>query len=219
MRAGQLRHPIIIQQVTETNTGGNITNVWSQYAAVRAAVEPVSAAEFWAAQQVQDSEVVVFRIRHLPGVKQKMRVLYDYKAYDIKGAPDVKGRGREMLLRTVVSPQEYATFSYGAITVAAGDNDGDVIVSWTTDFYSSSKVKIRVHESAPKDFGEKTETDTDPRVLSHDFLITGLHADTLYEIRAWGENEAGWSAGWSGSYYFSVGSNYSIPEQGDDPLI
>ena len=219
MRAGQLRHSIVIQQVTETNTGGVITNVWSEYDTVRAEVLPISGSEFWAAAQVQDEDVVMFKIRYLSGVLQKMRILYDYRAYDIKGVMPVRGRRKEMLVRTTIAPQEYATFDYGTISVAVGATDGDVDVMWSTGFYSSSNIRIREHEAAPMDFVDRTEADTDPRVLSHSFGITGVKASTLYELQVWGENEVGWSPGWSSSYYFSSAADFSVSVQGDDPLI
>ena len=212
MRAGQLRHTIIIQQVTETNTGGVITNVWSEYDVVRAGIESGAArfagSEFWAAQQVQDEDVVVFRIRYLSGVTQKMRVLYGYKAYDIKGVQDVKGRGREMIVYTTIAPQEYATFAYASTAGATGDNNGDAVITWTTDFYSSSNVRVR--ESGETDWVTKTEADTTTRVLSHSFEITGLSASTDYEVQVWGENGAGWSAGWSATLDISLDAGYEV---------
>ena len=212
MRAGQLRHTIIIQQVTETNTGGVITNVWSEYDAVRAGIEPVAArfagSEFWAAKQVQDEDVVVFKVRHLSGVTQKMRVLYDFKIYDIKGVLDVKGRGREMLIYTTTAPQEYATFSYASTAGATGENNGDAIITWTTDFYSSSNVRVR--ESGQSEWTTKTEADTDPRMITHSFTITGLSASTSYEVQVWGENEAGWAGGWSSTLDISLDAGYEV---------
>ena len=212
MRAGQLRHTIIIQRLTATNTGGVITHAWAEYDTVRAEViQPparFAASEFWAAQQVQDEEAVTFKIRYLSGVTQKMRVLYNYKAYDIKGVVDVKGRGREMMLIATIDPQEYSTFTYGDISITAGENAGDIIFTWSTDFYSSSDVRFK--EQLISSWTDRDEADTDPRVLSHSFTVTNMKADADYDVQIWSANGAGWTPGWSDTVEFSLDLEYQV---------
>lgn len=211
MRAGQLRHPIIIQELTATNTGGVTTNVWAEYDAVRAEVVPLSGTEIWAAKQVQDADVVQFRIRYLDGVTQKMRILHNYKAYDIKSVIDAKGRGKMMDIRCTLAPQEYATFAYGDVTFAAGDASGEIVATWTTGFYSSSRMQIR--ESGESEWVTKSHRDTSPRVLSHSYSLLGIENSKTYEVRLYGENEAGWTPGWSGTASFETGNGGEIVDQ------
>ena len=200
MRAGQLRHQIIIQQETLTNAGGLVTTAWDSVASVRASAEPLSGVERWAAQQVQDETTLAFRIRHLAWVTQRMRVLYGYKAYNITAVLDVRGRAREMFIQASIYPKEYSTFSYALSEVSV--NHESATIEWTTDFYASTKLQYK--RSVDGTWITVSEYDVAPRVLAHSVSLTGLTAETAYDYRIYSENEAGWTPGYSATYNFTT---------------
>jgi SPP1 family predicted phage head-tail adaptor len=101
MKAGTLKHQIIIKYPTEVNTGGEIISTWVEFDTIRAEVLPKRGSEYWAAKQLIDEEPKIFHIRYLEGVTAKMRVYFNDIAYDIKHVQNVEMRNREMLLVTV----------------------------------------------------------------------------------------------------------------------
>ena len=100
MKAGNLRHKIVIQEPTETNTGGDVITTWATYATVHAEVMPDRGGEYWAAKQVQEKEPIIFIIRYCSGITRKMRVLYNDKYYDIQDIMNIGRRNREIHLIT-----------------------------------------------------------------------------------------------------------------------
>lgn len=99
MQAGRLRHLITLQRKQQTqnpNTGAMITT-WVPVASVWAAVEPLSAREFVAAQAVQSNVSVRITVRYRPGITAAMRILHDGKVYGITGVLADKDSGREYL--------------------------------------------------------------------------------------------------------------------------
>ena len=100
MRAGQLRHSIIIQKTTQTNAYGKITNSWATHATIFAEVMPQTGSEYWSAKQRQEKEPIIFRIRYAAGITEKMRVSFNSKTYDINSIVNVSQRNIEMLLVT-----------------------------------------------------------------------------------------------------------------------
>jgi len=99
MRAGTLRHRVTLQsniKVQDPATG-YMTQSWTDVAKVRAAVAPLSAREFIAAQAMQADVTTRITIRYRAGVTAAMRILHDGKTYNITGVlPDAKS-GREYL--------------------------------------------------------------------------------------------------------------------------
>jgi SPP1 family predicted phage head-tail adaptor len=108
MRSGQLRHQVTIQtsSVTQSSTGA-LTTTWAAFATdIWADIEPISGREFFSSQQVQSNVTTRVRIRHLAGVREKMRVKYvnrdsETLYYDIEAVLPVNERGAEMHLMCV----------------------------------------------------------------------------------------------------------------------
>ena len=99
MNAGELRHQITIQTPTEAQDSlGAVISTWSTFATVRASVEPLQGREYLALQQVQSEAGVKIRIRYLPGLNAKMRVLWTSKIYEIENILEIESRRREIHL-------------------------------------------------------------------------------------------------------------------------
>ena len=99
LKSGTLRHRVTLQRKEQTQnpqTGALITT-WATVANVWAAVEPLSAREFVAAQAVQSNVSVRITVRHRPGITAAMRILHDGKVYGITGVLADKDSGREYL--------------------------------------------------------------------------------------------------------------------------
>ena len=110
MRAGKLRHQVVIQSPTlsQDPQTGEMLNGWADFATCWASIEPLSAREFIAAQAGQSEITARIVIRYRPGVLPTMRILYRGKVYNIHGVlPDIK------------SGLEYLT-----LPVSEGVNDG-----------------------------------------------------------------------------------------------
>lgn len=99
LKAGNLRHRIALQrkQQTQNPQTGAMVTTWVTEATVPAAVEPLSAREFIAAQAVQSDVSVRIRVRYRPGITAAMRLLHDGKVYNITGVLADKDSGREYL--------------------------------------------------------------------------------------------------------------------------
>lgn len=107
MRAGKLRHNIIIQKraVPATrDTHGQIVDNWVTHAAIRADLSPIMGRELVAAASVENVGTATIYARYYPGVTAQMRIKYvDLKAggtvryFNIIAPPRSKDeRGREM---------------------------------------------------------------------------------------------------------------------------
>lgn len=84
MQAGRLDRRITIEEVTESQDSyGAISETWSVFVVVNAAVQPMRGREFFKDDQRAADIDTVFRIRYLAGVHYKMRIKYDGKTYDI----------------------------------------------------------------------------------------------------------------------------------------
>ena len=99
LKAGNLRHRIALQrkQQTQNPQTGALLTTWVTEATVWAAVEPLSAREFVAAQAVQSNVSVRITVRYRPGITAAMRILHDGKVYGITGVLADKDSGREYL--------------------------------------------------------------------------------------------------------------------------
>jgi len=99
MRAGTLRHQVVIQTPTETqDSQGQPIKSWGTFATVQAAVLPLKGREFFDAQQINAETSTKIIIRYIPGVTQKMRVSYDSKLYNIQAISNVGERDRQIEL-------------------------------------------------------------------------------------------------------------------------
>lgn len=101
---GRRDQRIIIQESTNSTDEYNSPVVtWSTFATVWAKVTDSSpgSSERYESDQLTAVRTTTFNIRYLEGVKEKMRILYDDRFYDIEyiGRPD---RKRSLELRTVL---------------------------------------------------------------------------------------------------------------------
>lgn len=86
---------VIIQESTSTTDDFNAPTVtWSTFATVWAKVtdSQSGSTEHYESDQLTAVRTTTFNIRYLAGVKEKMRILYDDRFYDIDyiGRPDRK---------------------------------------------------------------------------------------------------------------------------------
>jgi SPP1 family predicted phage head-tail adaptor len=100
MRAGRLRHVIVIEQQSGSQDEYGAPGVtWSTFATVRAGVEPTMGKERFATAQTVAEADTVFTIRYLAGVLPTMRILHDGRVFNIAApAMDPDGRKRELRL-------------------------------------------------------------------------------------------------------------------------
>lgn len=99
MRAGALRHSLVIEQPTESqNSHGDPVPTWSTFATVYGSLEPLSGREVFAAAQLTGEITARARIRYLSGVTEKMRISFDSKIYAITAVIDRDLRHRELEL-------------------------------------------------------------------------------------------------------------------------
>jgi SPP1 family predicted phage head-tail adaptor len=99
MRAGQLRHSIIIQQVTETpDTAGNLQESWATFATMRAAVVPLRGEELLRGQQIHGEVNYKITIRYKSGIVPKMRVSWGSRTFHIHAVANIHERDRTIEL-------------------------------------------------------------------------------------------------------------------------
>lgn len=100
MRAGKLRKLITIQQPVTTQTGtGNPRPSWANFpGAVNIYAEVIEAGgrEQLQAGQVNPQQPISVRIRYVPGITPKMRVLYSARVFEIMTVTNVVERNREL---------------------------------------------------------------------------------------------------------------------------
>ena len=99
MQAGQLRHRVTLQTVTETRDAvGGIVESWATTVTLWAAVEPLRGREFFQARAEQAGVDTRIRIRYRSGLTPKMRVTWGSHAYDIEAVIEPDSRRRELHL-------------------------------------------------------------------------------------------------------------------------
>ena len=100
--AGKLRHTIIIQSTTQTqSSSGAITDSWGTFATVRASITPLNGREYFESQQVNAEEVTRFTIRYIASITTKMRILWGSRTYDIRSIINVNQVDKLMNLMVV----------------------------------------------------------------------------------------------------------------------
>ena len=112
MRAGDLRHPIEIQQLTavrDPSSGEFGEQAWHIFANTWASVEPLSTKDLIAAQAAQSEATAQIVIRHRTDILPTMRIIHRGQVYSIEGPP----------LEDAKSGLEYLT-----ILVSKGVKDG-----------------------------------------------------------------------------------------------
>lgn len=101
MRAGRLRHRVVIEQAMETQGElGGVAYSWIPYASAWADVQPLSSRERLGAGEHASEITHQVVIRYLGGVTAAMRLrLADGRVLALEGPPiDVGARRREMQL-------------------------------------------------------------------------------------------------------------------------
>ena len=100
MRAGKLRHRMILQDkgpVTKSGSGQEVFT-WVDVARINAEAKPTSGREVLRnGAQIADATTII-SMRYRAGVKPHMRLLWGARVLDVKQAIDVDGRGRELEL-------------------------------------------------------------------------------------------------------------------------
>lgn len=101
IEAGKLRHRVVIQEQVETQdvSNGAINVSWRDVATVWAAIEPLSAREFVAAQAESSKVTTRITIRYRNNISAKMRLYHASKDayYNIEGVLADKDSGLEYI--------------------------------------------------------------------------------------------------------------------------
>ena len=105
VKAGRMRKRVVIEfndnTTAEAITGdGQPEDNWREFATRWASVEPIetSGREFREAANVAEDVTHVLRLRYLPGVTAKHRVMFGIREFEIESVVNVEERGRETVL-------------------------------------------------------------------------------------------------------------------------
>lgn len=102
MRAGQLRHRVTIQGVTDTASAfGDVSQSWSSVATVWASVEPLNAREAFEAEQTKTKVSHKVMMRYRSDVSTKNRVQHDSRTLNITSVINVGERNKTLMLLCV----------------------------------------------------------------------------------------------------------------------
>ncbi len=84
MRAGELRHRIVIQQNTPTRDAFNAeVESWASWATVWAKIETVSGSEYIEQQAAGATVTHQVTVRHRAGIVPTMRVVFESRTFEI----------------------------------------------------------------------------------------------------------------------------------------
>ena len=101
--AGRLRHVVTIQKKIQKQDyyTGEIVDTWVDYEKVRAAVEPLSVREFFAAGREKSKVTTKIIIRYIDGLDHSMRIVHRKRhidrIYNIEGILADKDSGEEYI--------------------------------------------------------------------------------------------------------------------------
>lgn len=104
MRAGRLRHRVVVERATDgTDAYGDQVPTWVELATVWASVEPLSGREYLAAAHIQADVSTRIVLRGIPGVTltPKDRIRYGSRLFDIKQIVDRDSENVELQLLTL----------------------------------------------------------------------------------------------------------------------
>ncbi len=97
IRAGSLKHQITIQENTGvTNASGEIVQDWTDFATIRASILPLSGKELITAQQVASEITHKVRIRYLPDICAKQRIVFGCRIFEIVSVINTGEGNREL---------------------------------------------------------------------------------------------------------------------------
>lgn len=97
MNAGELRHRITFQKMSDETTNENgftlsDDEMWDDYITVWSAVYPLKGSEFWSAMAVHGENTVKFICRYNSSINSTLRIIYNERIFDITGVIDVDER-------------------------------------------------------------------------------------------------------------------------------
>ncbi len=99
MRAGKLRHTVVIERSTfGQDDAGEPILIWDAIEVVAASVEPLTGREYYAAQSLQSEVTTKIRMRYLPGILPSDRITHGTMAYDVLEVIDPEMRNIELVL-------------------------------------------------------------------------------------------------------------------------
>lgn len=101
MRAGALRHKVLIEDFTATQDAlGGHAKAWTTFATAWAAIEPLRGREYFDASAFQGEIDTRVRIRHVDGVRPRMRVNWpaESRVFDVQSVAEINTRDREIHL-------------------------------------------------------------------------------------------------------------------------
>lgn len=99
MIAGSLRHVVTIQQPVETQDDyGQAVTSWRDVVTCPASIEPLSAREFFAAQQTKADVTHKVRLRYVAGIVPTMRLLFGSRIFQFSSVLNRDERNIELEL-------------------------------------------------------------------------------------------------------------------------
>ena len=101
MRAGKLRHSVVIEQDDGAGRGtmGSHVENWTMFATRRASISPLQGRERYEAHALEATVDHEIRMRYLSGLEpKKFRILFGTRVFDISAIIDPEERNREMVL-------------------------------------------------------------------------------------------------------------------------
>ena len=110
LNIGRLDRRIVIQELTSTADEYNQPiPTWATLATVWASVKDTSGGEGYQADQLTATRNTVFTIRFRSDVRETMRILYNYRYYNIRAIkyPD-RSRSMELTAELLDDPEEVA---------------------------------------------------------------------------------------------------------------
>lgn len=91
MRAGNLKHKIIIESYTETqNDFGEVVQGYSAFKTVYASIVPISGKEYFSSKQVSAEVSHKIECRYLSGVLPTMRIVYGTRIFHIESVLNIR---------------------------------------------------------------------------------------------------------------------------------
>lgn len=101
MKSGKLTRKIVIQRSqAAVDDYGTPVKAWAAIYTLRAEVVERSTSEFMQTGGATDEALIVFRVRHVPGLSNADQVTFDGKTYQIKEVTEL-GRRKGLELRCV----------------------------------------------------------------------------------------------------------------------
>ena len=102
MRAGRLRHRVVIQQpVNAADATGQMVATWTTVGTVWAAVEPLNGREYMTAQQVDSETTTRIRTRYgseISSIDPSWRITFDSRNFDIQSVIRPNEYGDELVI-------------------------------------------------------------------------------------------------------------------------